>query len=373
MKSKTTNTTNTSNEERTREKTQIEHSMKKKMLEVTFSQIDKQYGSGAVMLLGESQNTHMESISTGSILIDRAIGIGGLPVGRIVEIFGPEASGKTTLAMHVIAQAQKRGGICAFIDAEHALDATYAKNLGINTDDLIISQPDYGEQALDITEMLVRSGAIDVIVIDSVAALVPKAELEGDMGDSHMGLQARLMSQALRKLTPVIHKSKTVLIFINQIRQNIGAMPFAPKETTTGGNALKFYASVRLDVRRIASLKKNDINIGNRVRVRVVKNKVAPPFKQVEVDLLFSEGISKELDLLDAAVHFKVIVQSGSWFAFGDAKIAQGRDQVLQYLRAPEAFEKVHKKVFEAIAAEESSLISLVPADISNQDAAELE
>ncbi|HLC06760.1 MAG TPA: recombinase RecA [Candidatus Babeliales bacterium] len=357
MKRKTTSTTSASQEESIRDKRQAEQSMKKKMLEVTFSQIDKQYGSGAVMKLGESQNNNIEAISTGSILIDRAIGIGGLPVGRIIEIFGPEASGKTTLAMHVIAQAQKRGGICAFIDAEHALDVTYAKNLGIDADELIISQPDYGEQALDITEMLVRSGAVDVIVIDSVAALVPKAELEGDMGDSHMGLQARLMSQALRKLTPVIHKSKTVLIFINQIRQNIGAMPFANKETTTGGNALKFYASVRLDVRRIASLKKNDVNIGNRVRVRVVKNKVAPPFKQVEVDLLFSEGISKELDLLDAALHFKIIVQSGSWFAFNDNKIAQGRDQVLQYLKAPEAFDAVYAKVSEAIVAEKNALV----------------
>ena len=357
MKRKTTSTTSASQEESIRDKRQAEQSMKKKMLEVTFSQIDKQYGSGAVMKLGESQNNNIEAISTGSILIDRAIGIGGLPVGRIIEIFGPEASGKTTLAMHVIAQAQKRGGICAFIDAEHALDVTYAKNLGIDADELIISQPDYGEQALDITEMLVRSGAVDVIVIDSVAALVTKAELEGDMGDSHMGLQARLMSQALRKLTPVIHKSKTVLIFINQIRQNIGAMPFANKETTTGGNALKFYASVRLDVRRIASLKKNDVNIGNRVRVRVVKNKVAPPFKQVEVDLLFSEGISKELDLLDAALHFKIIVQSGSWFAFNDNKIAQGRDQVLQYLKAPEAFDAVYAKVSEAIVAEKNALV----------------
>lgn len=343
-------------EERSREKKQIEQSMKQKMLEVTFSQIDKQYGSGAVMRLGESTNHHMESISTGSILIDRAIGIGGLPVGRIVEIFGPEASGKTTLAMHVIAQAQKRGGICAFIDAEHALDATYAKNLGINVDELIISQPDYGEQALDIAEMLVRSGAIDVIVIDSVAALVPKAELEGDMGDSHMGLQARLMSQALRKLTPVIHKSKTVLIFINQIRQNIGAMAFAPKETTTGGNALKFYSSVRLDVRRIASLKKGDVPFGNRVRVKVVKNKVAPPFKQVEIDLLFGEGISKELDLLDAAIHYKIITQSGSWFACGDSKLAQGREQVLQQLKSPELFAKIYTMVMSAIDAEQRAL-----------------
>lgn len=350
--------TSLAQEETIKEKNQTELSMKKKMLEVTFSQIDKQYGSGAVMKLGESTNNNIEAVSTGSILIDRAIGIGGLPVGRIIEIFGPEASGKTTLAMHVIAQSQKRGGICAFIDAEHALDVTYAKNLGINADELIISQPDYGEQALDITEMLVRSGAIDVIVIDSVAALVPKAELEGDMGDSHMGLQARLMSQALRKLTPVIHKSKTVLIFINQIRQNIGAMPFANKETTTGGNALKFYASVRLDVRRIASLKKNDVNIGNRVRVRVVKNKVAPPFKQVELDLLFSEGISRELDLLDAALHFKIIVQSGSWFAFNDVKIAQGRDQVLQYLKTDQSFEAIYAEVMEAIKAEKNSLVA---------------
>jgi recombination protein RecA len=349
-----TKTTPIAPQEPAKDKNQAELSMKKKMLEVTFSQIDKQYGSGAVMKLGESMNNNIEAISTGSILIDRAIGIGGLPVGRIIEIFGPEASGKTTLAMHVIAQAQKRGGICAFIDAEHALDVTYAKNLGINADELIISQPDYGEQALDITEMLVRSGAVDVIVVDSVAALVPKAELEGDMGDSHMGLQARLMSQALRKLTAVIHKSKTVLIFINQIRQNIGAMPFANKETTTGGNALKFYASVRLDVRRIASLKKNDVNIGNRVRVRVVKNKVAPPFKQVEVDLLFSEGISRELDLLDAALHFKIIVQSGSWFSFDNTKIAQGRDQVLQYLKTPGAYDVVYVKVAESIAAEKA-------------------
>jgi len=348
MKTKSTSSPSTES----KDTMQTEQSMKQKMLEVTFSQIEKQYGSGAVMKLGESHNVHIEAISTGSILIDQAIGIGGLPVGRIVEIFGPEASGKTTLAMHVIAQAQKNGGICAFIDAEHALDANYAKNVGINVDELIISQPDYGEQALDIVEALVRSGAIDVIVIDSVAALVPKAELEGDMGDSHMGLQARLMSQALRKLTPVVHKSKTVLIFINQVRQNIGAMPFANKETTTGGNALKFYASVRLDVRRIASLKKNDVNIGNRVRIKVVKNKIAPPFKQVEVDLLFSEGISKELDLLDAALHYKVIIQSGSWFSFDNVKIAQGREQVLQYLKAADVFEKIYKSVFEAIASE---------------------
>jgi recombination protein RecA len=324
---------------------------KKKALEVTFSLIDKQYGTGSVMLLGQSPHMKVDAISTGSILIDEAIGIGGLPVGRIVEIYGPESSGKTTLAMHVIAQAQKQGGICAFIDAEHALDSVYASALGINIDDLIISQPDYGEQALDITEMLVRSGAVDVIVIDSVAALVPKAELEGDMGDSHMGLQARLMSQALRKLTPVVHKSKTVLIFINQIRSNIGGLPFAKKEVTTGGNALKFYASVRLDVRRIASLKKNDTHFGNRVAVKVVKNKIAPPFKRVELDLIFGVGISEHLDLLNAALHYNIIKQSGSWFAFGDKKIAQGREQVVTFLQEqPEVAAAIRQEVFDEIA-----------------------
>lgn len=306
---------------------------KKKALEVTFSQIDKQYGSGAVMLLGKAPNVRVETVSTGSILINQALGVGGFPRGRIIEIFGPESSGKTTLALHVIAQSQKNGGVCAFIDAEHALDSAHCASLGINIDELIISQPDWGEQALDIAEMLVRSGAIDVIVVDSVAALVPKAELEGDMGDSHMGLQARLMSQALRKLTPVVHKSKTVLVFINQIRQNIGALPFAPKETTTGGNALKFYASLRLDVRRIASLKKNESHFGNRIAIKVVKNKVAPPFRRVELDLLFGEGISKELDLLDAAIHYNIITKSGSWLAFQGSNIAQGRDQALQQLR----------------------------------------
>jgi recombination protein RecA len=334
-------------------------SLKKKALEVTFAQIDKQYGNGAVMMLGQAGNTRIESISTGSLLIDEAIGIGGLPVGRVVEIFGPEATGKTTLAMHAIAQAQKRGGICAFIDAEHAMDPAYATSLGINIDDLIISQPDYGEQALDIAEMLIRSGAVDIIVIDSVAALVPKAELEGDMGDSHMGLQARLMSQALRKLTPVVHKSKTVLIFINQVRQNIGAMPFAPKETTTGGNALKFYASLRMDVRRIAALKKDDTHIGNRISVKMVKNKVAPPFKVVQLDLLFSEGISKELEVLDAALHYGIIIQSGSWFSLDGEKIAQGREQVLKYLKAStEIFEKTKSRVLEAIAERKANLAS---------------
>lgn len=342
--------------------------VKKKALEVTFSQIDKHYGTGAVMLLGQSTNSNIEAISTGSILIDETIGIGGLPRGRIVEIFGPEASGKTTLAMQAIAQSQRNGGICAFIDAEHALDPAHAKRLGLDVDNLIISQPDYGEQALDIAEMLVRSGAIDIIVIDSVAALVPKAELEGDMGDSHMGLQARLMSQALRKLTPVVHKSKTVLIFINQIRQNIGAMPFANKETTTGGNALKFYASLRLDVRRIASLKRNDEQIGNRIVVKVVKNKMAPPFKRVELDLLFNEGISRELDLLDAALHFGVIVQSGAWFSFEGTKIAQGREQALSYLKDDKGqFALIYKKVQEAIAAKKISVAAPVSEEMEQE------
>jgi len=325
---------------------------KKKALEITFAQIDKQYGNGAVMLLGKAPNTNVEVISTGSILIDQAVGIGGFPKGRIIEVFGPESSGKTTLALHVIAQAQKKGGICAFIDAEHALDAAHATSLGININDLIISQPDYGEQALDIAEMLIRSGAVDIIVIDSVAALVPKAELEGEMGDTHVGLQARLMSQALRKLAPVVHKSKTVLVFINQIRQTIGGMPFAPKEVTTGGIALKFYSSLRVEVRRVASLKKGDAHIGNRVAVKIVKNKMAPPFKRVELDLIFGEGISHELDILDAALFCGVIEQSGSWFSYGDKKIAQGREQALQLLKdKPELTEVISQQVKDAFAA----------------------
>lgn len=323
---------------------------KKKALEATFSQIDKQYGNGAVMLLGEAPQTKIEAISTGSILIDRAIGIGGLPKGRIVEIYGPEASGKTTLALQTIAQAQMKGGVCAFIDAEHAMDADYASKIGVDVDNLIVSQPDYGEQALDIAEMLIRSGAVDIIVVDSVAALVPKAELEGDMGDSHMGLQARLMSQALRKLTPVVHKSKTVLIFINQLRENIGAMAFAPKETTTGGKALKFYASIRIDVRRIASLKKNEVQIGNRVKVKIVKNKVAPPFKEVEVDLIFGEGICRELDLLDAAIFYSVIEKAGAWLSYKGKNFAQGRDQALQYLKNNENFDMIYSDVLAAMA-----------------------
>jgi len=324
--------------------------LKRKALEVTFSQIDKQYGKGSVMLLGEHPQGPIATISTGSLAIDQALGVGGLPCGRVVEIFGPESSGKTTIALQTVAQAQKKGGMCAFIDAEHALDPAYAKSLGVNTEELIISQPDFGEQALDIAEMLIRSGAVDIIVIDSVAALVPKAELEGDMGDTHVGLQARLMSQALRKLAPIVHKSNTILIFINQIRQNISAMAYGPKETTSGGNALKFYASVRLDIRRIASLKKNDDHFGNRICIKVVKNKVAAPFKRAEVDLIFNKGVSKELDLLDMALQAQVVEQSGSWFSFNDEKLAQGREQALKTLEAnPALFESIYNKLQEVL------------------------
>jgi len=304
---------------------------KKQALEVTFAQIDKQYGSGAIMLLGQAAQ-HVDAISTGSILIDQAIGVGGLPVGRIIEIFGPESSGKTTLALQAIAQAQKQGGVCAFVDAEHALDPVYASKLGINVDDLIISQPDYGEQALEIADHLIRSGAIDIIVIDSVAALVPRAEIEGEMGDSHMGLQARLMSQALRKLTATISKSMTILIFINQIRMKIGVM-FGNPETTTGGNALKFYASVRLDIRRIASIKQGQEVIGNRTRVRVVKNKVAPTFREVEFDLIYGEGISREGDVLDLAVNCGTVEKTGTWYSFQDQRIGQGRENAKAFLK----------------------------------------
>ena len=324
---------------------------KRKMLDIVLAQIDKQFGKNTVMALGQGTSVQADVISTGSIMVDQALGIGGFPRGRVIEIFGPEASGKTTLALQVIAQAQKLGGICAFIDAEHALDPVYAKRLGIKIDDLLVTQPDYGEQALEIAEMLIRSGTIDVIVIDSVAALVPKAELEGDMGDSHVGLQARLMSQALRKLTPVVHKSKTSLIFINQLRQNISVMAFGPKEVTPGGNALKFYASVRLEVRRIESIKKDDVIVGNRVAIKVAKNKMAPPFKRVEAELMFGEGITPARDLLEAALVYGVVQQAGSWFSFEGEKLAQGREHVVHGLKTnKELIDKVSAKVHAVIA-----------------------
>lgn len=340
-------------EKQTSQKAPQEAAFKKKALEVTFSQIEKEYGKGSVMLLGERPEMEVSAISSGSMQLDAVMGVGGYPQGRIIEVFGPESSGKTTLSLHAIAEAQQSGGICAFIDAEHALDPEYAKKLGVNVDDLIISQPDCGEQALDIAEMLIRSGAVDMIVVDSVAALVPKAELEGDMGDAHVGLQARLMSQALRKLASIVHKSNTVLMFINQIRQNIGTLSFGPKETTTGGKALKFYASVRLDVRRIASLKKNDMHVGNRVRIKAVKNKVAPPFQEVELDLLFNVGISKELDLLDVALKSNVVTKSGAWFALDGKNFAQGRDQAFQALKKDE-------KLCGAIKAKVKHIVSNV-------------
>ena len=307
---------------------------KKEALEAARLQIDKEFGKGSLMKLGDNKDIlDVDTIPSGSILLDEALGVGGYPKGRIIEIYRPESSGKTTLALHAIAECQKKGGIAAFIDAEHALDPTYAKNLGVNIDDLWISQPDNGEQALEITERLVRSGAIDIIVVDSVAALTPQAEIEGDMGDSHVGLQARLMSQALRKLTGILAKSNTTIIFINQIRMKIGVM-FGNPETTTGGNALKFYASVRMDVRRIESIGKNQDELtGNRVRVKIVKNKVAPPFKKCEIDLMFGTGISKLGSLLDAAIKCNLIEKAGAWYSYKGEKIGQGRDKTLEYLQ----------------------------------------
>ena len=318
---------------------------KKKALEVALSQIEKQFGKGSVMKLGEYKAMNVEAIPTGALGLDIALGIGGVPRGRIIEIFGPESSGKTTLALHIIAEAQKMNGEAAFIDAEHALDPVYAKHLGVDIDNLIVSQPDTGEQALEITESLVRSGALDVIVVDSVAALVPKAEIDGDMGDSHVGLQARLMSQALRKLAGAINKSKTVIIFINQLREKIGVM-FGNPETTTGGRALKFYASVRLDIRKIENIKQDGEVIGNRARVKVIKNKVAPPFREAEFDIVYGKGISKEGNILDMAVNLDIIEKSGSWFSYNGEKIGQGRENVKQYLHNnPEVMEEVEKKV----------------------------
>jgi recombination protein RecA len=320
-----------------------------KAIELTISGIEKQFGKGTIMRLGEGYVLpEVQVVPTGSLGLDIALGVGGLPRGRVVEIYGPESSGKTTLALHVVAEAQKRGGVCAFIDAEHALDVAYARKLNVRTDDLLVSQPDCGEQALEIADMLVRSNSIDVIVVDSVAALVPRAELEGDMGDAHMGLQARLMSQALRKLTATISKSNTLIIFINQIRMKIGVM-FGNPETTTGGNALKFYASVRMDIRRIGAIKSGEKPVGNRTRVKVVKNKLAPPFREVEFDILYGEGISRDGDLLDLASEQNIVEKSGAWFSFGGERIGQGRDNARDFLKEhPAVAQAIERKLLEA-------------------------
>lgn len=347
----------------------LENSEKKKALESALGQIEKQFGKGSVMKLGDFTAMNVESIPTGALSLDVALGIGGIPKGRIIEIFGPESSGKTTLALHMIAECQKRGGEAAFIDAEHALDPVYAKHLGVDIDNLIVSQPDTGEQALEIAEALVRSGAIDIIVVDSVAALVPKAEIDGDMGDSHMGLQARLMSQALRKLAGAINKSKTVLIFINQLREKIGIM-FGNPETTTGGRALKFYASVRMDIRKIENIKQDGEVKGNRVRVKVIKNKVAPPFREAEFDIVYGQGISKEGNILDMAVNLDIVEKAGSWFSYNGERIGQGRENVKRYLHEnPEMLEDIEEKVRENFAkAFEQSLGEELPSKEDNDD-----
>ena len=319
---------------------------KLRALDAALGQIEKQYGKGAVMKLGDSAaNMNVETIPTGSLSLDIALGLGGVPKGRIIEVYGPESSGKTTVALHMVAEVQKRGGIAGFIDAEHALDPAYAKNIGVDIENLYISQPDNGEQALEITETMVRSGAVDIIIVDSVAALVPKAEIDGDMGDSHVGLQARLMSQALRKLTAAISKSNCIVIFINQLREKVGVM-FGNPETTTGGRALKFYSSIRLDVRRIEALKQGGEMVGNRTRIKVVKNKVAPPFREAEFDIMFGKGISKEGDVLDLAASVGIVQKSGAWFAYGGDKIGQGRENAKAYLREhPEIMDEIEHKV----------------------------
>jgi recombination protein RecA len=322
---------------------------KLKALKMTLDKIDKDFGKGSVMKLGEKNQSEMEVISTGSLGLDIALGVGGLPKGRIIEIYGPESSGKTTIAIHTVAEAQKAGGICAIIDAEHAFDAAYARKLGVNVDELLISQPDYGEQALEIAERLILSGALDVVVIDSVAALVPKGELEGEMGESKMGLQARLMSQAMRKLTAAISRTNCTCIFINQLREKIGVM-FGNPETTTGGNALKFYASVRLDIRRSTAIKDGDVVLGNRAKVKVVKNKVAPPFRVAEFDIMYGEGISKIGELIDLGVELAILTKSGSWFSYGDNKIGQGRDAVKNFLQDnPEFAEEIEANIREQL------------------------
>ena len=348
---------------------------RKKALEAAMSQIEKQFGKGSVMRLGDQETVEIESIPTGSISLDIALGVGGLPRGRIIEIYGPESSGKTTVALHCIAEAQKMGGTCAFIDAEHALDPNYASIIGVDVDNLLLSQPDTGEQALDITETLVRSGCIDVIVIDSVAALVPRAEIEGEMGDSHVGLQARLMSQGLRKLAPVVSKSNTICIFINQLREKVGVM-FGNPETTTGGRALKFYSSVRLDVRKTETLKNGTEVIGNHVRVKVVKNKVAPPFKEAEFDIMYGKGISSEGCIIDLGVENNIIDKSGSWFAYNGSKIAQGRDAAKQFLiDHPDVKDEIEEKIRESYMPAEDDDADVAagaavdaPEDVSDDD-----
>ena len=337
---------------------------KKKALGAALGQIEKQFGKGAVMRLGDgTAHRDIDAVSTGSIGLDVALGIGGLPRGRVVEIYGPESSAKTTLTLHCIAEMQKLGGAAAFVDAEHALDPLYAEKLGVNIDDLLVSQPDTGEQALEITDMLVRSGAVDIVVVDSVAALTPKAEIEGDMGDSHMGLQARLMSQALRKLTANIKRSNTLVIFINQIRMKIGVM-FGNPETTTGGNALKFYASVRLDIRRIGAIKKGDEILGNETRVKVVKNKVAPPFKQVEFDILYGEGISREGELIDLGVNENIVEKSGAWYSYDGNRIGQGKDNVRIYLKEhPEMAKEIEAKIRAVMLPKNIKVSAETPVD----------
>ena len=321
---------------------------KKKALDLALKQIDKSFGKGTLLRLGDKEIEQIDSISTGSLGLDIALGIGGVPKGRIIEIYGPESSGKTTLTLHIVAECQKQGGVCAFVDAEHALDVKYAGNLGVDTENLYVSQPDFGEQALDIVETLARSGAVDLIIVDSVAALTPKTEIEGDMGDTHVGLQARLMSQALRKLAGVVHKMGTTVVFINQIRMKIGMVGYGSPETTTGGNALKFYSSVRLDVRRIATLKQNDQSIGNRVRVKVAKNKVAPPFKQAEFDIMFGEGISKTGEIIDYGVKLDIIDKSGAWFSYKADKLGQGRENARNFLlQNPEISKEIENQILE--------------------------
>ncbi len=341
---------------------------KQKALELAMKQIDKQFGKGSLVKLSERDIEPIAAIPTGSFGLDLALGIGGIPKGRITEIYGPESSGKTTLALSVIAQAQKQGGVAAFIDAEHALDVIYAKHIGVDVDNLLVSQPDYGEQALEIVETLARSGAVDIIVIDSVAALTPKAEIEGNMGDAQVGVQARLMSQALRKLTAAIHKMNTTVVFINQIRMKIGMMGYGNPETTTGGNALKFYSSVRLDVRRIATLKQSDKEVGNRTKVKVVKNKVAPPFRISEFDIMFGKGISREGELLDYGVKLDIIDKSGAWFSYGATRLGQGKENSKDFLKQnPELAKEIEEKIKEAMGVELSQMIEAIEKDTEDK------